>query len=290
MKNPFARELFVVTSENHNRWNYGTMEQKLDPEIWQNILQHISDQLLVPIPGIGSFFVLAILILGSFCSTKRIPLILIFLAGFLSGPLIFTNLYFEHSYYWCANGIWLLLAVGTAIAGVWECKTKLTWSTALSLLLVVAVCCAGFQVWYQKYLPILDSIPTQKQLDESWRLPIQNIVPENRTLLIIGNGWNPNSLYYAERKGIAFPDAVIMGNHVLTPGLLRFSIPGSELEESLKNLKTDEKLGAVVFAETLIKSENQQEFADILKKFGMSLEGIRTPFGIVFPATDLIKK
>jgi hypothetical protein len=275
MKNPLARELFVVSSPNHSRWNYGTLHQKLDSATWEHILRHISDQLLVPLPGIGSFFIIVILVFGAFCYPKRIPLILILLAGFLSGPLIFTNLYFEHSYYWCANGIWLLLAAGTAIAGIWECAPKSNWSKLLALVITISVCSSGFLSWYKNFYPITKSLPTLKQLAEVWIKPVQEIVPPERTILILGNDWNPNSLYYAERKGIAFPTADWI------------PLPGPQLEESLKNLGPDEQLGAVVVNEQLLTSTNQAFFTDFLQRLGMSLEGKRTAFGILFPAVDL---
>ncbi|MEI6034686.1 MAG: glycosyltransferase family 39 protein [Verrucomicrobiae bacterium] len=275
MLNPFVRELFVVSSPHQSQWNYGTLQQKLDPATWEHIWRHITDQLLVPFPVAGPFLMVFALVAGAISSPKRIPLILIFLAGFASGPVIFTNLYFEHSYYWCANGIWLLLAVGTALAGIWECRPGRIWPQAVALVLALTIAVSGFVAWSQRFLPILQSLPTREQFDEAWRKPVQKIVPPGRTILIVGNDWNPNSLYYAERKGIAFPTASWI------------PFPGPQLDESRAKLDPTEALGAVVINERLISTDNQSGVSAILEKLGMSREGIRTPFGILFPALDL---
>ncbi len=104
---------------------------------------------------------------------------------------------------------------------------------------------------------------------------MHGIVPTESTLLVVGHDWNPNTLYYAERKGIAYP----------TSGGIQF--PGPQLTESLAMLGSDEKLGAIVIAEPLLTQENQAALASILQQLGMSQEGSRTAFGIMFPAEDL---
>ncbi len=274
-QNPFARELIMSVSKNQSDWNFGTLQQKLDPATWEHIWRHITDQLLVPFPIIGPFLFAFILVGGAISSPKRIRLLLIFLAGFASGPVIFTNLYFEHSYYWCANGIWLLLSVGTALVGISEYRQRQYFPGMLSALFAIIILISGLLVWAQRFLPILKALPTQQQFDAAWRNPAQAFVPPERTILIVGNDWNPNSLYYAERKGIAFP---------IFPSI---QFPGAELEESLSKLDPAEALGAVVINERLIPPENQPALARILEKFGMSTQGTRTPFGVLFPARDV---
>jgi hypothetical protein len=78
----------------------------------------------------------------------------------------------------------------------------------------------------------------------------------------------------AERKGIAYP----------TSGGIQF--PGPHLTESLAMLGSDEKLGAIVIAEPLLTQENQAALAGILQQLGMSQQGSRTAFGVIFPARD----
>lgn len=280
-ENPFAREVLITSSSQGSAWYYGTLAQKLDISTWIQIWRHIADQLLVPVPFLGHFLLPLILLVGMASSPKRIPLVLILLAAFTSGPLIFTNLYFEHSYYWCANGIYLLLAVGIALSGIWEYNSQNPWGQITSLVLASMTALAGFLTWQEKYLPILNALPTQEQVKLVWKAPVQNVVPRERTLLIVGNGWNPNSLYYAERKGIAFPFSGVD---------VDIQFPGNELEESLKQLLPNEKLGAVVIAESMLAEDKDKNIPAILNSLGISSTGVRTPFGVLFPAFDLIKK
>lgn len=273
--NPFARDILLSGIAHTSNWFYGTLEQKLNPATWQVIWRHITDQLLVPFPFIGPFLMPLILIAGAIAAPRRIALILIFLAGFASGPIVFTNLYFEHSYYWCANGIWLLLAVGVALGGIFEFRPEKFWPQVTALVLAAAVAVSGFVQWFRNYLPILTSLPSHEQLAEAWSKPVQAIVPPERTLLVVGHDWNPNALYYAERKGIAYPSSA------------GIQFPGPQFTKSLTMLGPEEKLGAVVIAEPLLGQENQAALASILQQLGMSQEGSRTAFGIMFPAEDL---
>jgi hypothetical protein len=273
--NPFARDMIISTSKGQTAWNFGTLEQKANPEVWIRIGHYITDQLLAPVPILSWWLIPLLLIAGGAANPRRIPLILVFLAGFAAGPLIFTNLYFEHNYYLVANGAWLLLALGMALAGIAECNTNARWPLPVAVTLCAVVCIAGFAAWHQKFLPLLQSLPTREAVAEVWIKPLQEIVPSERTILILGNDWNPNSLYYAERKGVAFPIADWI------------PLPGPQLEESLKNLGPEEQLGAVVVTEQWLTPVNQAFFTDFLKRRGMSLEGKRTAFGILFPAIDL---
>lgn len=274
--NPYAREIMVSSLPSIASWCYGTWEQKCNPMTWQIIWRHMTDQLLVPLPIIGPLFMILVLVAGAIASPKRIPLILVFLAGFFAGPLVFTNLYFEHSYYWMANGVWFLLAVGTALAGISDVRPGKVWPQVTATTLAAVIAVAGFTVWFQRYLPILRALPTREQVAENWTKPVQAVVPRDRTLLIVGHDWNPTALYYAERKGIAQP----------TCAGIRF--PGPEFEEALRLLEPDHKLGAVVFADPLLTKENEVVLMRILDQLGMSARGTRTAFGVLFPAKDLV--
>jgi hypothetical protein len=273
--NPFAREIILANSEQQAAWNFGTWEQKLSLGTWEVILRHITDQILVPLPGIGVLFLVLVLIAGAVLAPKRIPLILLFLAGFASGPIIFTNLYFEHSYYWCANGVWLLMAVSVALAGIWECHSQSAWPRIVAIAITGCIVISGFMTWSQRYLPILRTLPTQEALADAWTKPVQTMVPAQRTLLIVGNDWNPNSLYYAQRKGIAFPTAKWI------------PFPGPQLEHSLAMLGPDEALGAVVVNPRLLEGQNQAFWNTFLRDKGFSTSGTSTAFGILFPALNL---
>jgi hypothetical protein len=274
-ESPFARDMILSTSQRQIDWSFGTPEQKTNPEVWKQIGRYITDQLFTPVPILSWWLIPLILIAGGAASPRRIPLILMFLAGFAAGPLVFTNLYFVHNYYLVGNSAWLLLALGTALAGIAEWSPNARWPLPVAVTLCAVVCIAGFAAWHQKFLPLLQSLPTREALAEAWTKPLQEIVPPSRTVLIIGNDWTPNSLYYAERKGVAFPS------------LDWIPLSGPHFQDSLKNFGPEEQLGAVVLNEQLLAPANQAFFTDFLKRLGMSLTGKRTAFGVLFPASDL---
>ena len=273
--NPFAREIITASSAKQAAWNFGTWEQKTSPEVWQNIGRHIKDQLLAPVPILGHWLIPLLLVAGIAASPRRIPQILIFLTGFAAGPLIFTNLYFEHNYYWVANSAWLLLALGVALAGIAECDSKARWPVPVATALCAIICAAGFAAWHQKFLPIIQNLPTHEEFAEVWIEPIQKTVPPGKTLIILSQNWNPNAHYYAERKGISFPTSDRI-----------FAFDGQELRDSLGLLSPEEKLGAVVINGEYLSKENQPFFFRLLKDLGMQTNGYSSPFGIVFPAVD----
>jgi hypothetical protein len=227
---------------------------------------------MVPIPLIGPFLIPLVLISAAVISPKRIPIILIFVIGFLSGPLVFTNLYVEHNYYWCANGIWILLPSGIALASIYECRPEKLWPKAVALLLTITITTFGFKSWSTRHLPILRSVPKTEQLAEAWIRPVQSVIPTDRTLMIVGHEWNSFALYYAQRKGIAYPQC----------GGITF--PGPQLDKSITYLDKHEKLGAVIIAERLITQENKTLLASLLQHLGMSLDGTQTAFGVMFIA------
>ena len=260
--------MIVSTSKTQHDWNFGTLQQKIDPSTWDHICRHITDQLLVPIPIIGPYFLLIILLAGAMAAPKKIPLIMIFLAGFSSGPIIFTNLYFEHNYYWCANGIWLLLSVGIAIVGIQECRATFIKPEILAIAVTLTICTSGFIVWSKRFQPILQAIPSRQQFEDSWGIVVRMSVPTNNTILILGNDWNPAALYYAERKGIMLP--------ATNP------TPLASLQKCIAALSENESIAAVVINPNLLNIQNNEGFLNLFKYLSISEKGTQTPFGILF--------
>lgn len=270
-QNIFAKELILSTSPNQRSWNFGTIDQKLDPATWQHIGRHIADQLLAPNAWVGSLVIVAVLIVGALCTPRRIPIILAFIAGFAAGPLVFTNLYFEHNYYWFANSIWLLLALGIALGAINE-KVCGKWTKLFSVAIAVTFFASGLFAWNKRFLPILESLPENAKLNEAWIQPVQRLVPPNRTIIIIGLDWNPTALYYAGRKGIMLPT--------------KSTDPFNDLQKCISKLDPDESIGAVCIAQSMITPENQDAFARALSVWRISPNGQASAFGALFPALD----
>ena len=275
--NPFAREIITASSEKQSVWTFGSWEQKTTPAVWERIGSHIGVQLAAPLPFFGHWLVPLILIAGALANPKRLLLLLIFLVGFAAGPLIFTNLYFEHNYYWVANGTWLVLALGVALASISQFRPKEVWPQYTATALSAVICMSGFAAWHSKFLPILQNLPDWEKLTEEWIGPIQKLVPPERSILILGNDWNPNAFYYAERKGIGYPSVAGV------------PFPSPLFEESLIKFTKEDRLGAVVVSEQILAGPDKPLLMAQLDRLGMSQSGIRTAFGVVFRAKDLIQ-
>jgi hypothetical protein len=231
--------------------------------------------LAAPVPFFGYWFVPLLLIAGALANPKRLPLLLIFLVGFAAGPLIFTNLYFEHNYYWVANGAWLVLALGVALAAISEFRPKDVWPEYTAAALSAVLCIAGLAAWHSKFLPLLQNLPDREKLAEAWIGPIQKLVPPERSILILGNDWNPNALYYAERKGIGYPSVAGV------------PFPSPLFEKSLTKFTKEDRLGAVVINEQILTGLDKPLLMAQLERLGMSPKATRTGFGVAFPAKDL---
>ena len=273
--NPFARDMFVFGNQAFQNWNYGTWEQKLNPLTWSGIFLHMRQEIFIAIPPFDHLALLVCLGACAICARRYVPLMTIFGIGFIAGPLIFTNLYYVHNYYLTATGLWLLLAVSIGLMGLAAKSQVAIWPRLVSVAATCAIGVAGFVAWATTYVPILAAMPTHKQLRDSWTSPVQHCVPEPRTLLVVGNDWNPIALYYAERKGIAWPDNMLG------------EFPGIRLAESIALLTKEEAVGAVVFDNRLLTEANQPAIARILDRLGMVKEGLQTPFGAFFVAVDL---
>ena len=267
-ENPFAREIITASSDKQAAWNFGTWEQKTSPAVWEHTGRHIGDQLAAPVPFFGYWFVPLLLIAGALANPKRLPLLSIFLVGFAAGPLIFTNLYFEHNYYWVANGTWLILALGVALAAISEFRPKEVWPQYTATALSAVLCISGFAAWHSKFLPVLQNLPDREQLTEAWIGPIQKLVQPDRSLLILGNDWNPVALYYAGRKGLAFP---------LGPSI---PFPGPQLDQALQELRGE--LAGVVITPQMLQAADHGFWVDFLSRQGVSANGSPTAFGVLF--------
>lgn len=275
VQNPFVRDMFVFSNEKFRSWNYGTFDQKINPQTWSVIAAHMREGVFVSIPPFNHLALLVVLVVGLVLAAKRRLQIAFLFIGFAVGPLVFTNVYYVHNYYASATAVWILLALGLAVVGIAERQSPKRWPRPMALIVTLVVACAGFGTWATGFFPILRSFPTHSQLRAAWTEPVQRIIPSPRTLLVLGSDWNPISLYYAERKGIAWPDDMLD------------EFPGPRFTEAMSLLRPDESLGAVLFNEQLVTEANRPGITRILEELKMSKEGIPTPFGVLFPALDL---
>lgn len=170
-------------------WNFGTLRQKLDPRTWQFIFVRAS--LLV---SDNRWVWLALGVMAAV--SRRRWLIIGYAAMFLAAPAIFTHLYEEHSYYVCANGVWLLLAIAIAAADLSE--RHVGWvGVFLGIEAAMALCYVGsFRAGQE--------VPYEAR-QRQWRTRVADTDPDS-VVILIGFDWSGIVPFYLERRALMIPD------------------------------------------------------------------------------------
>ena len=188
--NPFSG--FLKSTE-MRPWNYGPLALRFDSAFWAHFTVCVEDNILT---SLG----LAFSLLAATMATPRARWIaLTCLAGFITGPLVFANLYHVHDYYYTANALLLTGAAGVLLASAWE-NPLLPRAGALLLLglataLQMQAFRSGYAYYHSQHAPPPPDIATI----------IRETVPADGVVLVYGHDWNPLLPYYIERRAIMVP-------------------------------------------------------------------------------------
>lgn len=173
-------------------WSFGDLEQRLSPEFWSRTFAVWSGEITSE-AGI----LLLVLYYGLLGGRYR-WVVTACLAIFLSGQLIFANLYFIHSYYFYANALFLLAALGfffselllSSVAG-----PRARWILiAGALALQLNAYARTYYDFQSKNTPLPAAIELLKTITE----------PED-LLVVIGHDWDASFPYYAGRRALMIP-------------------------------------------------------------------------------------
>lgn len=194
--NPLANH-FITYSALKN-WNFGTLHQRVDYITWGKFLHFSRFFIYYKITGILIIGLLAILGLLFLVSGKYRKLALFFFICYLCGPLIFTNLYYVHEYYYYANGFFLLFALGFLVLGVIESGggeiRVLSGFLILPLLMGLM-----YKTYYHHFYASQKTNHTQYV---GLTNAIRSFTNEDDVILIYGFDWSSEIPYYSQRKAI----------------------------------------------------------------------------------------
>ena len=170
-------------------YHFGTWQARASSEPWLAHWNTIRTN-LAPMASLVIFAGVAVIYGGRWRSW-----ILVATLVFLAGPLTFPVLYSWHEYYFVANGIFLMLAVGLALSAMLESSAR-RWVAWTAILAVHTT-----QVWgYFHYL-----YPTQRSPHQGGsgltRL-LRDVTDPQDVLLIAGNDWSSVIPFYAERRAL----------------------------------------------------------------------------------------
>ena len=176
-----------ITSHSLKKWNFGTVEQRLSAQTWRVFASRTKQ----PLGGHSPFVVAA---LGLIMARRRLAEVLGCLMLYLLSLLTFTNLFYVHDYYFFENNIFLVVAVGMAIAAMFERGRPLRDGAIAGLVLVLGSMAFDYA---RTYLPIQAHNESSKQ-----RLgaAIRERTEPDDVLVLLGFDWSSEVPYYSGRR------------------------------------------------------------------------------------------
>lgn len=229
---PFAS---VLTSSNLKAWNYGTLEQKLSLDVWQNIfeLSSLYQSVSQIIRGnsiaihLGGFIIFTVL-------SERRRMLFSLAAVYISAPLIFTNLHFRHDYYQYANTIFLCAIIGFFCAELIENKRPI-YSFLGKYVVLPGFLILFLNGYFQFYYTFQSGpLPSNEKFIELTGFLKKNTSKED-VIIFIGFDWDSRYAFYSQRK-------VLMARHI--------DLEGAPFSRFLNEMRAAGlKAKAVVFSE-----------------------------------------
>ena len=207
--NPLGSQL---TSGALRRWNFGSIEQRLDPAVWHTLAArtvdiffpiptHFSRLLILPLAVlVGGWLTLFVCFIVR-CTLARRRQIAVLCGLFLLPFLLFVNLHVAHDYYQVANGLFLCLAFGLAAYGAIENAPDARSATQTRRLYAVALLVLGLcSLWYMSHRSHYKS-----RLVNVSAL-VRQMSDQNSTIVISGLDYSAELPYRASRRALMLPD------------------------------------------------------------------------------------
>ncbi len=201
-----------LTSQELTDWNIGTIAQRLDEGT-----RRAFDRWTIPLGAVG--LVTLALIRPRL---ERPGLRAWFAATLVAGPLLFTNLYSVHSYYWIAVSPALAGLLGAGFAAPlerWPRRSIAVVMVALAVAFMATTYVRSVDSWKVAFSPVWDPenvLPIARQIRDETR--------EDELVFIAGRDWSPAIFLYADRHGIMLPDFIDPASLDLT-GYSQFDCP-----------------------------------------------------------------
>jgi len=214
-KNPLAK--FIV-SENLTEFNFGTHAMRFSVELWQTKFRLIVENLTAwPVLVAG-----ALLLAGP--ARRRWREAGACVVWFMSVLFVFPVLYAVHDYYYAANTVLLLAALGLVVVALAESQAA-RW-IKVSVLLVVLIA-QGWR-YLEHYYPSQSAVSIG---GDGLTRSLQAVTQPQDVIVVLGQDWSSITPYYARRKAVMLRDDAARDSNLV--------------EQALVNLD-GEKIGALV--------------------------------------------
>jgi hypothetical protein len=184
-RNPDA----AILSNHFGFWSFGDLAQRLSRVYWVRTISVWTSGLLSE----GGL----ILGLYLFARLKTSPrrVVLGAFGAFLSGQLIFSNLYAVHEYYFYASGAFLILALGLLLAAQFEDGSLPRWARWG---LPIAVMLLQLVAYGRRFYPEQQPNEPVTELTQI----IHDLTDPEDLVVVLGQDWNGVIPYYAQRRAL----------------------------------------------------------------------------------------
>ncbi len=183
-----------LTSQSLTAWNFGTWRERLDGATWERLYHWYN-------PALGHLACLG-LCLPALCVAGRRREILACLLLGLSGPLVFTNLYFHHEYYLYASLAFFVAAVAFSLIALWERGGRCRYAGYGLTVLVIAICLYRYD---DTFYPRQVARVRGQWLAELFQ-GVRQLSRRDDVVLVVGNDWDSAIPYYSRRRALMIPD------------------------------------------------------------------------------------
>lgn len=254
-RNPLA---WFLDSGHLQSFTWGTLEARVSPALWKMTWRIFSEEL----SGVLAWSsCVAVVVLAG---RGRWREILACVGCFAAALLIFPVLYANHDYYFMANTVFLLLAMGLALVALAESPVS------RGLLAAIALMVCGTQA----YRYVVHYYPGQRGVSlggDGLSALLRDLTRPDEYVIITGQDWNSMTPYYAQRRALMLRSdyAGIMG----------------QVDKAWANM-AGEKLGALVLD---LPPENYQWLVDRAAARGLETQPLLTwrNYYIFLPAERL---
>lgn len=185
--NPFGK---AITSEALQKWNFGTIEQRIESNRYDRMLGHIKSNI-----GLFAIFSLFISIVY-FVNFNQKKLVTSLVLSFFITFMVLFNLYYVHSYYWYANTIYLIMALGIVVTVMVSFFSKEIYKYLFLTLLLAGSFGQYAKSGYYKS-QISDLYSNEDYLVGDF---INKHVVKDSTIYIKGKDWSSEIPFYSNRK------------------------------------------------------------------------------------------
>lgn len=115
--------------------------------------------------------------------------------SFLSGQLIFSNLYLVHDYYFYATGVFLILGLGVLLTAPWHGVRPAPWKICgLTAMLIFT----QWREYAEFYLPFQRENTPPSELAQA----IADITEPEKFIIVLGQDWDAELPFYARRRAL----------------------------------------------------------------------------------------